>query len=125
MRVTVLLLVVAAGLAGCADKGSHEASHDDEGGASGMGAHGQHDAATHILAPTWEVGQWWTFSSDQATAPFTHVVSADKGDDWLLDTDSPDIAFFDARFDIGLTPNLTVAAPRFVRMGLRFDLGKR
>lgn len=27
---------------------------------------------------------------------------------------------FDARYDIGLTPNRTVAAPRFVRVGLRF-----
>lgn len=32
---------------------------------------------------------------------------------------------FDNRYDIGLTPNRTVAAPRFVRVGLRFDLGKR
>ncbi len=29
---------------------------------------------------------------------------------------------FDNRYDIGLTPNRTVAAPRFVRVGLRFDL---
>ncbi|HEY0457577.1 MAG TPA: TonB-dependent receptor [Pyrinomonadaceae bacterium] len=29
---------------------------------------------------------------------------------------------FDSRYDIGLTPNLTVAAPRFMRVGLRFDL---
>lgn len=28
---------------------------------------------------------------------------------------------FDNRYDIGLTPNRTVAAPRFVRIGLRFD----
>jgi outer membrane receptor protein involved in Fe transport len=32
---------------------------------------------------------------------------------------------FDSRYDIGLTPNRTVAAPRFLRVGLRFDLGKR
>lgn len=32
---------------------------------------------------------------------------------------------FDARYDIGLTPNRTVAAPRFARLGLRFDLGKK
>ena len=30
---------------------------------------------------------------------------------------------FDNRYDIGLTPNRTVAAPRFARVGLRFDLG--
>jgi hypothetical protein len=32
---------------------------------------------------------------------------------------------FNSLFDIGLTPNRTVAAPRFVRAGLRLDLGKR
>jgi outer membrane receptor protein involved in Fe transport len=30
-----------------------------------------------------------------------------------------------SRYDIGLTPNRTVAAPAFVRLGLRFDLSKR
>lgn len=32
---------------------------------------------------------------------------------------------FDSRYDIGSTPNRTIAAPRFVRIGLRFDLEKR
>ncbi len=32
---------------------------------------------------------------------------------------------FNNRYDIGLTPSRTVAAPRFLRVGLRFDLGKR
>lgn len=32
---------------------------------------------------------------------------------------------FNTRYDIGLTPIRTVAAPRFVRIGLRFDLAKR
>ena len=32
---------------------------------------------------------------------------------------------FDNRYDIGLTPNRTVAAPRFVRVGLRFDLDQK
>jgi outer membrane receptor protein involved in Fe transport len=32
---------------------------------------------------------------------------------------------FNNRYDIGLTPNRTVAAPAFVRGGLRFNLGKR
>ncbi len=32
---------------------------------------------------------------------------------------------FDSRYDIGLTPNLTVAAPRFVRVGLRFDFDNK
>jgi outer membrane receptor protein involved in Fe transport len=32
---------------------------------------------------------------------------------------------FNRRYDIGLTPNRTVAAPLSARVGLRFDLGKR
>ncbi len=32
---------------------------------------------------------------------------------------------FNNRYDIGLTPNRTIAAPRFVRVGLRFDLGNK
>ncbi|MGQ0542524.1 MAG: TonB-dependent receptor [Blastocatellia bacterium] len=32
---------------------------------------------------------------------------------------------FNSRYDIGLTPNRTVAAPAFVRVGLRLNLGKR
>ena len=31
---------------------------------------------------------------------------------------------FNSRFDIGLTPNRTIAPPRFVRVGLRFDLAR-
>ena len=32
---------------------------------------------------------------------------------------------FNNRYDIGLTPNRTVAAPAFIRAGLRFDFKKR
>ncbi len=32
---------------------------------------------------------------------------------------------FNSRYDIGLTPNRTAAAPFFLRLGLRFGLGKR
>ena len=32
---------------------------------------------------------------------------------------------FNSRYDIGLTPNRTVAAPAFIRTGLRLNLGKR
>ncbi len=32
---------------------------------------------------------------------------------------------FDHRYDIGLTPVRTIAAPRFVRVGLRFDLNRK
>ncbi|MGI8884337.1 MAG: hypothetical protein ACR2IA_08850 [Pyrinomonadaceae bacterium] len=32
---------------------------------------------------------------------------------------------FNNRYDIGLTPNRTIATPRFVRVGLRFNLGSK
>jgi outer membrane receptor protein involved in Fe transport len=32
---------------------------------------------------------------------------------------------FNRRYDIGLTPNRTIAAPRFARVGLRFDLKRQ
>jgi outer membrane receptor protein involved in Fe transport len=32
---------------------------------------------------------------------------------------------FDNRYDIGLTPNRTVAAPRFMRIGLRFNVKEK
>ncbi|MEK7855725.1 MAG: hypothetical protein AAB288_06520, partial [Acidobacteriota bacterium] len=32
---------------------------------------------------------------------------------------------FNSRYDIGLTPNRTVAAPAFVRVGLRVDLSRK
>jgi len=32
---------------------------------------------------------------------------------------------FDSRYDIGLTPNRTIAGPRFVRFGFRFDIMRR
>ncbi|MEK6976425.1 MAG: hypothetical protein AABY18_08810 [Candidatus Thermoplasmatota archaeon] len=95
----VIVVLVAAALAGCSD--STSSSNDgDTKGTPQHGAHGGMDAATHILAPTWEAGQWWTLASDQASGPFTHVVSGEAGTDWIVDTDSADIAFFDARFDI-------------------------
>ena len=94
-----LFVLLTASLAGCSDDDG-DGGGASNGGAASHGAHGEHDAATHILAPTWEVGQWWTLESAQASAPFTHVVSGEAGEDWILDTDSADIAFFDARYDI-------------------------
>lgn len=102
MRILVAALAVAAlALAGCSgDDPSGPGSTGDGAAAGGHGGHGSLDPSTHLVAPNWTVGQWWTLGSEQAAAPFTHVVSADGGADWVVDTDSPDIAFFDARFDI-------------------------
>lgn len=95
-----LLLLVAASLAGCTGGGDADGDEPGMGRPGGHGAHGDQDAATHLLAPTWEVGQWWRLESEQSSGPFAHVVSGEAGDHWVVDTDSPDIAFFDARSDI-------------------------
>lgn len=100
MRALVpVLVLLAASLAGCSG-GGDDGGGDAGGGTHAPGGHGAHDSATHLLAPTWEVGQWWKLESEQAAAPFTHVVSGEAGADWVMDTDSPDIAFFNARSDI-------------------------
>lgn len=92
------VLAVAVLLAGCSDS----PSSGDEGlpSATDGTQHGGHADGTHLLAPEWEVGDFWTLESQQGNGPFSHVVSADRGDDWTVDTDSQDIAHFDARFDI-------------------------
>lgn len=85
-------LVASMVLAGCSD------APDSPGGTTTTGPSGSD--APSLPAPNWTVGQWWTLSSDQLAAPFTHVVAQDAGSDWLVGTDNPDVAFFDARSDI-------------------------
>lgn len=98
MRPEALAAILAAlALAGCA--GGDPAGPDDPS-AAGPGAAGEDDAAGPVLAPTWQVGDAWTLQSPNQDTPFTHVVSGDAGDDWVVDTDSPATAYFDARFDI-------------------------
>lgn len=105
MRLPTVLALALTGvmvLAGCAGKsgGGGEAGNGADGGAGG-GALGEGDAATSILAPDWQVGDAWTLSSPQQdSGPFTHAVSGEAGDDWIVDTDSRDTAYFDARFDV-------------------------
>jgi catechol 2,3-dioxygenase-like lactoylglutathione lyase family enzyme len=100
MRGLALLAALAVLLAGCSGS-DPPASGADDAAQDGAGAHGEHDSATHILAPTWKVGDFWTLESpQQASGPFTHVVSGESGDDWIVDTDSTDTAFFNARSDV-------------------------
>lgn len=99
MRLTTAALVACLALAGCTDGGG-DASPGGGTPAGDAGEDGLVDGDTRLQLPSWEVGQWWTLSSDQAAAPFTHVVAANGSADYTLATDSPDLAFFDARFDI-------------------------
>lgn len=95
MRVPALALVPLLLLAGCAgDPPADEGAAAADGGADGL-----IDASSRLLAPAWKVGDYWTLSSPQG-GTFTHAVSADAGDDWVMDTDGADMAFFDAASDI-------------------------
>lgn len=99
VRVPLLLLVVlSTALAGCGDGGG--GGQEGADGSGGTHPPGHTGSLDEIQVPTWQVGQWWQISSEQTGAAFTHVVSGETPTDWVVDTDSPDIAFFDARFDI-------------------------
>lgn len=89
------LLLAAVLLSGC----SGDAPAPDPA----LGADGAPLAST-LPQPTWAVGDWWSYLVDvgpgEEGAPTTYVITADKGSDWWMDTDSPDRAFQDARDDI-------------------------
>lgn len=85
-------------LAGCAD--DPPATDGSDSGSMDGGLHGEHDAALHLLAPNHTLGDWWTWTSPQIDGPYSSVLAADDGTDWFMATSHPDIAWFDARFDI-------------------------
>src|SRR5687767_6415364 len=95
MRALAAAALAALLLAGCSDVEEPA----DPGPVGGADAHGGHAAGAHLLAPDWKVGDYWTLTSPQG-GTFTHAVSGEAGGDWVVDTDHPDTAFFDALFDI-------------------------
>lgn len=97
MRLAALAILPMALLAGCS--GSDSPDSDPAVVTTHTGAHGGNAAGSHLLAPEWAVGDHWTLASPQG-GTFAHVVSGESGGDWTMDTDNPDIAFFDAQGDI-------------------------
>lgn len=95
--VLALAVLLCLSAAGCGDDGGEGA---DGGGPAGD--HDEHGGVAPIQAPAWQVGQWWTISAEQAESSITYVVSADAGADWIVDTDSQEVAFFDARVDLSM-----------------------
>lgn len=98
MRALAVSLLPFLLLAGCSG-GDPEEPGDGSGGGPTTGPHGQHAAAGHLLAPEWQVGDYWSLQSPQGGS-FTHAVSGESGTDWVMDTDNADTAFFDAASDI-------------------------
>lgn len=99
MRAAAVLALACLLLAGCSGGRPSGGAGPSSSTSPGTGPHTGHDAMRHLLAPAWQLGDWWTLESPQG-GTFTHAVSKDAGDDWVVDTDNADIAFFDARNDI-------------------------
>ncbi len=83
------LILIAAMLSGCTDEGPAD----------------QPDVApTEIIeAPQWQLRQWWTFQNVDANgnrSTVTAVVTGEQGSDWILDTNDPNQALYDARTDV-------------------------
>lgn len=97
MRALALALLPALLLAGCS--GGSQPTDGADLMQAADGTHGGHAAGSHLLAPEWKLGDFWTLASPQG-GTFTHAVSGESGGDWTMDTDDPDTAFFDALFDI-------------------------
>jgi hypothetical protein len=55
---------------------------------------------TIAAPPTWTVGQYWRFRSSSGFADDARVVTADAGATYVVDTSSPQSAYFDALSDI-------------------------
>jgi hypothetical protein len=86
-------------LAGCSGGSPGGPAAPSPSTSAAGGLHGGHDASEHLLAPVWALGDSWTMESPQG-GTFAHVVSKDAGDDWIVDTDNADTAFYDAQGDI-------------------------
>lgn len=89
-RAWTLLLCVAFLLSGCLEDSS------DPGQDPSMDDGPDDDGTTE--APEWSLGDHWNYESPTGT--FTLVASGEQGGDWILDSTSPDLALFDAMFDI-------------------------
>jgi hypothetical protein len=88
-------LLLAIVLAGCSGK-SPPASGPGATGTAGPSASGGRGEGWPL--PTWAVGDAWTYSfNGQAT---TYGISSQTASDWIMDTDSDERAFADARDDV-------------------------
>lgn len=97
LALAIAILLTTPVLAGCLGLGGDEADEVIEPGAGA--AEASPETGISIPAPTWTIGQWWTWESPQI-GTYTYVVTGEQGGDWIVDTDNADTAFFDAQSDI-------------------------
>lgn len=89
----VLVMLAAAALAGCTDDGS----------SSGAAGDGDASSDALVIAPTWDIGDSWTFENtgpDGETSVMSLVVTGEEGGDYIIDTNEPTVAYFHAQMDI-------------------------
>lgn len=89
-RAWFALLILLPAFSGCSDDGP---ASSDDGGTDGDGA----AAPPALEAPTWAVGDWWTYQTTSGTA--TWVVTEGASGHWTLDIDNEEFAFFEAMHD--------------------------
>lgn len=93
--VLVALVLMASGLAGCSGgsgdgPGDHDSLTATDDGATGPGE--------SLTMPEWAVGDAWVYEFNGASTAY--VITAETGSDWIIETDSAERSFSDAREDI-------------------------
>lgn len=91
----LVILLVLAPLAGCV--GSDAPSEADPTSPSATQA--PSEASQGLTAPTWRLGDHWTYQSNPS-GEVTFVVTGETSSGWILDTTSREVAFLDARSDV-------------------------
>lgn len=104
VRAPVLAMLLLPLLAGCTVESPRlEQGPQPTSAQSPLeGPAGNATNASFDAAPVWELRQWWRYraTSDEGPRADARVVTADQGSAWLVGTDSPETAYFEAQFDI-------------------------
>lgn len=88
MRSFPVLLLIVTALSGCSDGGAQNDALDTGDMTQSM-----------VEAPTWSLGQYWSYTDSLGQA-YSLVVAEDQGGDWVVLPNDKQIARFDALFDI-------------------------
>ncbi|MHB1260594.1 MAG: hypothetical protein ACYC2H_02635 [Thermoplasmatota archaeon] len=94
LALLALVAVLAAALAGCSGKDPETPTPGGPDGPAGEGA----GASASVSAPTWAIGDAWTYDFDGAAT--TYVITSETATDWMMETDSEERAFGDLRDDV-------------------------
>jgi hypothetical protein len=98
VRLRLLLVataLAACSLGGCTGQGAQELPDGGEGAAL---PDGEGPAGRSLLKPAWAVGDAWVYELGGVAT--TYVITSETATDWIMETDSPERSFADARQDI-------------------------